>query len=87
MKIKAGHDADRLSTAQLAFKVGERVRLSELGRQRFRRPSDKPATVVGYSRIGSAVNVIFDGVRSTGQRNTACSLSAGVSKPKVFRGR
>jgi len=26
-------------------------------------------------------------VRSTGQRNTACSLSAGVSKPKVFRGR
>src|SRR6516165_6739897 len=29
----------------------------------------------------------FRGVRSTGQRNTACSLSAGVSKPKVFRGR
>jgi hypothetical protein len=26
-------------------------------------------------------------VRSTGQCNTACSLSAGVSKPKVFRGR
>ncbi len=24
---------------------------------------------------------------STGQCNTACSLSAGVSKPKVFRGR
>jgi hypothetical protein len=26
-------------------------------------------------------------VRSTGQCNTACSLSAGVWKPKVFRGR
>ena len=27
------------------------------------------------------------GVRSTGQCNTACSLSAGVWKPKIFRGR
>jgi hypothetical protein len=26
-------------------------------------------------------------VSSTDQCNTACSLSAGVSKPKVFRGR
>jgi hypothetical protein len=26
-------------------------------------------------------------VSSTGQCNTCCSLSAGVSKPKVFRGR
>jgi hypothetical protein len=26
-------------------------------------------------------------VSSIGQCNTACSLSAGVSKPKVFRGR
>src|SRR5580692_132433 len=29
----------------------------------------------------------YRGVRSTGQCNTACSLSAGVWKPKVFRGR
>ena len=29
----------------------------------------------------------FSLVRSTGQCNTACSLSAGVWKPKVFRGR
>src|SRR5271169_4951243 len=28
-------------------------------------------------------NVRFQGVRSTGQCNTACSLSAGVWKPKV----
>jgi hypothetical protein len=31
--------------------------------------------------------VRFGVVRSTGQCNTACSLSAGVWKPKVFRGR
>ena len=31
--------------------------------------------------------VSFGPVRSTGQCNTACSLSAGVWKPKVFRGR
>ena len=29
----------------------------------------------------------FRGVHSTGQCNTSRSLSAGVSKPKVFRGR
>ena len=29
----------------------------------------------------------IEGARSTGQCNTACSLSAGVWKPKVFRGR
>jgi hypothetical protein len=33
------------------------------------------------------INAHFDGVRSTGQCNTGCSLLAGVSKPKVFRGR
>jgi hypothetical protein len=32
-------------------------------------------------------NVDIRVVRSTGQCNTACSLSAGVWKPKVFRGR
>ena len=32
-------------------------------------------------------NVRFRGVHSTGQCNTSRSLSAGVSKPKVFRGR
>jgi hypothetical protein len=31
--------------------------------------------------------VRHEGVRSTGQCNTVCSLSAGVWKPKVFRGR
>ena len=32
-------------------------------------------------------DVRFAPARSTGQCNTACSLSAGVWKPKVFRGR
>jgi len=32
-------------------------------------------------------DVRFRGVHSTGQCNTSRSLSAGVSKPKVFRGR
>jgi hypothetical protein len=35
----------------------------------------------------SSRNVNYAPVRSTGQCNTACSLSAGVWKPKVFRGR
>ena len=38
-------------------------------------------------QISLQPNVRFWGVRSTGQCNTACSLSAGVWKPKVFRGR
>ena len=33
------------------------------------------------------VNVRFQGVSSIGQCNTSCSLLAGVSKAKVFRGR
>jgi hypothetical protein len=40
-----------------------------------------------FAAVGRCRDVGFPIVRSTGQRNTACSLSAGVSKPKVFRGR
>ena len=36
---------------------------------------------------GKEHNVLTRVVRSTGQCNAACSLSAGVWKPKVFRGR
>ena len=36
---------------------------------------------------GPLLHVCFLGVHSTGQCNTSRSLSAGVSKPKVFRGR
>ena len=36
---------------------------------------------------GASSDVSYGCARSTGQCNTACSLSAGVWKPKVFRGR
>jgi hypothetical protein len=47
------------------------------------------ASRVNYNDIPyiTAANDNFRVVRSTGQCNTACSLSAGVWKPKVFRGR
>ena len=45
------------------------------------------ARELGRVLIKRAGNVWFPGVRSTGQCNTACSLSAGVWKPKVFRRR
>jgi uncharacterized protein (TIGR02001 family) len=38
-------------------------------------------------KLTVGLNAYFAPVRSTGQCNTACSLSAGVWKPKVFRGR
>ena len=44
-----------------------------------------PTLVANY--LPEGLHVFFQSVRSTGQCNTACSLSAGVSKPKVFRGR
>ena len=39
------------------------------------------------SRPAVPTNVRFQGVSSIGQCNTSCSLLAGVSKAKVFRGR
>jgi hypothetical protein len=44
-----------------------------------------PMAVFAVRQLG--LNVTNTPVRSTGQCNTACSLSAGVWKPKVFRGR
>jgi hypothetical protein len=42
---------------------------------------------VGRTAWAGALNVCMVPAGSIDQRNTACSLSAGVSKPKVFRGR
>ena len=54
-------------------------------------PGECAATdVVNINAVALPDNqrVVFSPVaRSTGQCNTACSLSAGVWKPKVFRGR
>ena len=43
----------------------------------------------GRERFGDSdlINVRFGPVSSIGQCNTSCSLLAGVSKAKVFRGR
>ena len=45
----------------------------------------KGGQCVAHRQSGSPCPLMT--VSSIGQRNTACSLSAGVSKPKVFRGR
>ena len=55
------------------------------------RPEERIARALEYiaTQIGQINQKMdyFRRVRSTGQCNTACSLSAGVWKPKVFRGR
>lgn len=43
------------------FRIGERVRLSELGRQRLPRNRATTAVVVGYGRTDSRVRVRFTG--------------------------
>ena len=52
-------------------------------------PDDRDGILKTFnsSSLQSLRRRFFATVRSTGQCNTACSLSAGVSKPKVFRGR
>lgn len=43
------------------FRVGERVRLSELGRERMPRSKSITAKVVGYGRSDTRIRVVFDG--------------------------
>lgn len=43
------------------FRIGERVRLSELGKQRMPRSKSKTAEVVGYGRSDTRIRVVFDG--------------------------
>lgn len=43
------------------FRIGERVRLSELGRQRMPRNRSTTAVVIGYGRTDSRVRVRFTG--------------------------
>jgi hypothetical protein len=46
---------------QESFQVGERVRLSELGRERMPRSKSHTAKVVGYGRSDTRIRVVFDG--------------------------
>ncbi|MCP4618738.1 MAG: hypothetical protein GY844_20175 [Bradyrhizobium sp.] len=43
------------------FQIGERVRLSELGRRRMPRSKSTTAKVVGYGRSETRIRVVFDG--------------------------
>ncbi len=52
--------APATETCDVGLKVGDRVRLSELGRARNPRMSDVLATVVNLSRLPSIVGVLFD---------------------------
>jgi hypothetical protein len=45
-----------------------------------------PTLAYASEKTAKSMSAIW-GAGSIDQRNTACSLSAGVSKPKVFRGR
>jgi len=48
-------------TGSQPLEVGCRVRLSELGRVRSRKISDRAGIVVGFNRSTSAIRVLFEG--------------------------
>ena len=50
-----------MSAEEAHFQVGERVRLSDLGRQRMPRSKATSAKVVGYGRSETRIRVVFDG--------------------------
>jgi hypothetical protein len=50
-----------MSAEQEHFRVGERVRLSDLGRQRMPRSKATSAKVVGFGRSETRIRVVFDG--------------------------
>lgn len=43
------------------YRVGDRVRLSELGKERMPRSKATTAKVVGYGRSDTRIRVVFDG--------------------------
>jgi hypothetical protein len=52
--------------AEQAFQLGDRVRLSPLGKDRVRRPTTEIGTVVGLvnNRSPGTVRVLFDGLKT-----------------------
>lgn len=46
-----------------SLRVGDRVRLSELGRQRMPRNRATTAKVVGFGRSDTRIRIVFDGSR------------------------
>jgi hypothetical protein len=52
--------------AQHRFKLGDRVRLSQLGKQRTRKPTAEIGTIVGLvsSHNPGSIRVLFDGLKT-----------------------
>lgn len=50
-----------MSAEEDPFRVGDRVRLSELGRTRMTRTRTGTAKVVGFGRSETTIRVVFDG--------------------------
>lgn len=50
-----------MSAEPESFRKGERVRLTQLGRQRMPRAKSTTAKVVGYGRSDTSIRVVFDG--------------------------
>lgn len=53
------------SKRQKTFKIGDRVRYSDLGRERFKYHANRIGTVIGYPTTASAVSVRFDGNKAS----------------------
>ena len=50
-----------MSAEQEYFRIGDRVRLSELGRSRMARNRASTAKIVGFGRTETTIRIIFDG--------------------------
>jgi hypothetical protein len=50
-----------MSAEEEYYRKGDRVRLSELGRQRMSRNRATTAVVVGYGRSETTIRIVFDG--------------------------
>jgi hypothetical protein len=50
-----------MSADEHYYRIGDRVRLSELGRQRMTRSRATTAKVVGFGRSETTIRVVFDG--------------------------
>ena len=52
-----------MSAEQEYFRIGDRVRLSQLGKERMPRNKSATAKVVGFGRSDTRIRIVFDGSR------------------------
>ena len=50
-----------MSAEQEYFRIGDRVRLSELGKSRMARNRASTAKIVGFGRTETTIRIVFDG--------------------------